>query len=166
MGAYRHLRELLSTFRLKAEENFSVALHKTALEYADRGSIQVGVHLDARLPDLSPNEEIHLLQIARESLANAVQHAQASSAEVFLRRNADGSASLVVEDDGVGIDTTEEKPMHYGLQIMQERAAHLCQGRLALDRREPRGTRVEVRFVPASSAPIQERRNHVAKVAV
>ena len=166
VGAYRHLRELLSTFRLKAEENFSVALHKTALEYADRGSIQVGVHLDARLPDLSPNEEIHLLQIARESLANAIQHAQASSAEVFLRRNADGSASLVVEDDGVGIDTTEEKPMHYGLQIMQERAAHLCQGRLAVDRREPRGTRVEVRFVPASSAPIQERRNHVAKVAV
>ena len=165
-GAYRHLRELLSTFRLKAEENFPAALHKTALEYADRGSIQVGVHLDARLPELSPNEEIHLLQIARESLANAVQHAQATGTEVFLRRNADGSASLVVEDDGIGVDAAEEKPMHYGLQIMQERAAHLPEGRLTVGRREPHGTRVEVRFVPASSAPTQERTIHVAKVAV
>lgn len=165
-GAYRHLRELLSTFRLKAEENFSAALHKTALEYADRGSIPIGVHLDARLPELSPNEEIHLLQIARESLANAVQHARATAAEVVLRRNADGSASLVVEDDGIGIDTTEDKPMHYGLQIMQERAAHLRQGRLDVGRRDLHGTRVEVRFVPTSSALIQERTIHVAKVAI
>ena len=163
-GAYRHLRELLSTFRLKAEENFSVALHKTALEYANRGSIGVDVDLDARLPELSPNEEIHLLQIARESLANAVQHAQATSASVLLRRNADGSASLIIADDGIGIDAAGDKPLHYGLEIMRERAAHLTHGRLDIARREPRGTRVEVRFVPAQQ--LHERTIHVAKVAI
>ncbi|MFZ5814505.1 MAG: histidine kinase [Bacillota bacterium] len=99
--------------------------------------------------DLEPGEEVacadvqEVLRIAQEALMNVHRHAHASRVRVEIGRTPDGHR-LLIEDDGCGFDP--DQPVaegHYGLQIMQERAARLG-GRLALDSAPGRGTRVHL----------------------
>jgi signal transduction histidine kinase len=62
---------------------------------------------------------VHLHNIAREAVANAAKHAQASLIEVSLVEIA-GELRLTVRDDGVGIAPQAGPGM--GLQMMQHRA--------------------------------------------
>src|SRR5690606_32523728 len=77
-GAYRQLRELLTTFRLQVgERGLGGSLEAAIEEFASRSGIEIV--LDNRLPDaaLSATEQIHVLQIVREALANVLRHARA-----------------------------------------------------------------------------------------
>jgi two-component system, NarL family, nitrate/nitrite sensor histidine kinase NarX len=144
-SAYRQLRELLSTFRLKMDDRgLSAALEATVAEYSERSTTEI--RLENRLPTLllSPNEEIHVLQIVREALSNVIQHAGARRA--MLRLAASGPAILVtLEDDGRGMDPGAPRPGHYGLHIMRERAASLG-GAIEVSAGSQGGTRVRLTF--------------------
>ncbi|WP_449430268.1 ATP-binding protein [Pseudomonas putida] len=146
-NGYRQLRELLTTFRLQIQDGgLEQALEDTALEFAERGDMQVRLQQQPLAFNLGANEQIHVLQIAREALSNCARHAQASEAWVHLRQ--DGEAlELLVEDDGVGIQPGFDGRLHHGLNIMQERARSLG-GELTLEPREPHGTQVRLRFAP------------------
>jgi len=147
-AAYRQLRELLTTFRLKINASgLEPALRQTAAEFGERGRLQIGLDYRLHHCPLSPNEEIHVLQVVREALANTVHHARASSAEVHLETVA-GAVQVTVLDDGIGIPDSWRRTHHYGITIMQERAASLG-GTLEFQRRAEGGTRVAMRFVPA-----------------
>ncbi len=146
-AAYRQLRELLSTFRLRMEgENLHSALEQTVAEFAQRGELPIDFAIAANAGPLSPNEEIHVLQIAREALANVLHHANASQARITLDRLAEGRVRLAVEDDGEGIVKPAD-PHHYGMTIMEERARSL-NGRLSFEERAEGGTRVTLEFTP------------------
>ncbi|MEW5967218.1 MAG: histidine kinase [Pseudomonadota bacterium] len=146
-SAYRQLRELLTTFRLRIEgEGLPAALHATAAEFAGRGGIPIDVHVHLAGCTLGPNEEIHVLQIVREALSNVLNHARASRAEVKVTCNADGSVAATVTDDGIGIHGAAGTH-HYGMAIMEERARHLG-GTLAAENLPTLGTRVTLHFVP------------------
>jgi two-component system nitrate/nitrite sensor histidine kinase NarX len=144
-SAYRQLRELLTTFRLKMQGDFLDLLNRTMNELAERGGLPI--HLETRLEGchLTPNQEIHSLHIIREALYNVLRHAQAD--QVWVRVFHDGKeARISVEDDGVGLPSAPADHLpHYGLNIMRERAASL-QGRIILEDRPGGGTRVEVCF--------------------
>lgn len=145
-GAYRQLRELLTTFRLKMEgEGLPAALGQTVAEFAERGGLDIDLRLDPCT--LSPNEEIHVLHVVREALSNVVNHAHARQARVSLGQRADGGVEVVVEDDGVGILKGADQH-HYGMTIMDERARTL-QGEMRYEARAGGGTRVVLGFVPA-----------------
>ena len=149
-SAYRQLRELLTTFRLQLPEGgLESALLQTVDEFSAKSGIPIT--LDDRLSHflLSTNEEINILQIVREALANIEHHAHAHHAEVALWLE-DGHAAVVrVDDDGVGLDATASPAGHYGLAIMRERARSL-DGILQVARNEAGGTRVELHFTPAA----------------
>ncbi|MFZ5600815.1 MAG: histidine kinase, partial [Pseudomonadota bacterium] len=67
-GAYKQLRELLTTFRLKVDEpGLEPALKGTIAEFSQRGELEIQLDYGLREFRLTPNEEIHLLQIIRES---------------------------------------------------------------------------------------------------
>ncbi len=152
-GAYRQLRELLTTFRLSLDEpSLEAALGNAVAEFGERG--EVAIELDNRLQHvpLSPNEEIHVLQIVREALSNVVRHSQAQRAWVRLSSQADGQVSIAVEDDGVGFDPQQNRSGHYGLTIMQERGQTLG-SQLRFEARAPHGTRVLFSFVPTALQP-------------
>ncbi len=153
--AYRHLRELLTTFRLQMDgRGLGPALSKTVDEFNARG--KVAIQLDNKL-DVSPfsvNEEIHVLQLVREALSNVVHHAQATLARVSLGFEDETLVRVSVEDNGVGIPQKAERNQHYGLAIMQERANSL-HGDLQVQRQTHGGTRVCLRFPPAAN-----RQNH------
>ncbi len=149
-SAYRQLRELLTTFRLKLEgPGLQSALHQTTAEFSDRMGALVELHYDVPPHLLNPNEEIHVLQIAREALSNIHKHAQAHWAAVTVSFQ-EARIVLHIDDDGVGLANDESPPMHYGLVIMRDRA-HTLGGELTLTNRAEGGTRVELTFTPQTA---------------
>lgn len=151
--AYRQLRELLTTFRLKVDGGgIEVALQQTVAVLSEQSGMRF--RLDFQLADipLAPQEEIHLLQIVREASQNAVHHSKGSEVLVRLAQTPDKCVLLCVEDNGVGIPDKAEKLNHYGLAIMQERSRQL-QGELHIERRAEGGTAVSFRFLPEYLAP-------------
>lgn len=147
-SAYRQLRELLTTFRLRIEgRGFGIAVNAAAEEFMARG---IDIRLDFRIAHcaLAANEEIHALQVVREALSNVVRHARATSALVSLRQRADGRVEVVIEDDGIGMPPQTAKRQHHGLVIIRERAATLG-GRVTWEPVQPHGTRVILEFRPA-----------------
>ncbi len=146
-SAYRQLRELLTTFRLRIEgEGLAAALQTTVTEFSARGNIPIALEVHLAGCTLSPNEEIHALQIVREALSNVLNHAHASRAEVRVLCNSDGSVSATVTDDGTGI-RQPAGAHHYGMTIMEERARHLG-GQLTAENLPTLGTRVTLHFMP------------------
>lgn len=147
--AYRQLRELLATFRLKMEGDFMSLLDAAVEEYAARGGIPVRLETDLAGCHLTPNQEIHVLQIVREALSNVLRHARATQAWVRVVHRGGGEVEVCVADDGIGLGgPVRERPgqaFHYGLAIMGERARGL-EGELAVCDRPEGGTQVTLRF--------------------
>lgn len=148
-SAYRQLRELLTTFRLRIEgEGLAAALQTTVAEFAGRGGIPVELDVHLAGCTLTANEEIHALQIVREALSNVLNHAKAQRAEVTVMCNSDGSVSATVTDDGIGIRQVAGAH-HYGMAIMEERAKNLG-GQLSVENLPTMGTRVTLHFMPST----------------
>lgn len=147
-NAYRQLRELLTTFRLKIDGSGLKAALESSIEQL-RAQNSINIHFDFALSNipLTPNEEIHLLQIIREASQNAIHHSGGNNVEIRLWQNADQAISLAIADDGVGLAVAPEKINHYGLAIMKERAKHLG-GELMLSNRASGGVLVSFDFVP------------------
>ena len=144
--AYRQLRELLTTFRLRIDGRGLPAAIDDAIRDFQRRTGLTPV-LDNRLSgiNLPPNREIHVLQIIREALSNIERHAGANHIGVTLENAADGLLHVSIDDDGVGFDL-QATPLHrYGLVIMRDRAQSLG-GELAIRPRDGGGTRIELRF--------------------
>lgn len=148
-SAYRQLRELLTTFRLRMDEaGLNTALEKTVKEFSDRNKVEI--ELDNHLGGckLAPNAEIHVIQVVREALSNVVRHSRAEHAVVSALCNVDGDVTIAIDDDGIGMPEEKERQHHYGLAIMQERA-HGVSGELNITPSVLGGTRVELRFSAA-----------------
>jgi two-component system nitrate/nitrite sensor histidine kinase NarX len=148
-GAYRQLRELLTTFRLKMEgQDLPSALRQTVAEFAERGELEIGLEIRLEGCALTPNEEIHILHVVREALSNVLNHAHAHRVNITLVCLVEGEVEVAVEDDGVGIAKSADLH-HYGMTIMEERARTLS-GRIGYSARPEGGTRVALAFRPAS----------------
>jgi signal transduction histidine kinase len=80
----------------------------------------------------------HLYQIAREATTNAARHAQPETVVIDVVQT-DGSTSLTITDDGVGIQEGAERTDGLGIRIMRYRA-HLMQTEVDVSRGPKRGT--------------------------
>lgn len=146
-NAYRQLRELLTTFRLTLDQpGLYPALEKTVAEFSDRLGFAVQLAYSIPHQTLSPNEEIHVLQLVREALANVVKHADATDVSVNLKQQK-GQVEVRIEDNGKGIPDNQEMTNHYGLVIMRDRATTLG-GQLNVFNRDGCGVCVEMTFRP------------------
>jgi two-component system nitrate/nitrite sensor histidine kinase NarX len=147
-GAYRELRELLTTFRLKIEGDGLVpTLKKTVAEFSSRGSIPISIETHLAGCQLSANEEIHVMQIVREALANVIYHSKAAHASVTVLHDPQNIISVIIDDDGIGIGSRQSDTHHYGMNIMQERARSLG-GTFHVQTRAIGGTRITFSFQP------------------
>lgn len=152
-AAYRQLRELLSSFRLRIEGDFAALLARTADEFAGRSGMRVSLDMRLHGSHLTPNQEIHVLHIIREALSNATRHSGGSRIDIRLAELPDGQVSVVIEDDGKGLgDPPPPDASHYGLSIMAERARGL-QGSFSAGPGDGGGTRVCVHFSPQTRPP-------------
>ena len=88
----------------------------------------------------------------QESLDGAIKHADASEIVVSCVTTADGTHTVTIRDNGIGIGDASEPPGHYGLNIMRERAGRLG-GTLHFSQPPQGGTQVSVTFrTPAAQA--------------
>jgi len=144
-NAYLQLRELLTTFRLKLEDpSIENALKGTISEFSEKCQHPIALKFELPQNYLSPNQEIHLLQIIREALSNIHRHAQASKAGVLLLKE-DNIIKLEIWDNGNGLPQHVEKYGHFGLSIMEERAKSL-NTLIRLEKNQPQGTKVSLEF--------------------
>ncbi|MDU5471824.1 MULTISPECIES: nitrate/nitrite two-component system sensor histidine kinase NarQ [Pantoea] len=151
--AYRQLRELLATFRLTIEQaDLVAAMQAMIASLQEQVTAKISFSFQPGLETLDAQQQVHLLQIAREAVLNAIRHADAATISVRYERNAKGEHLLTVTDDGIGIASTEEPQGHYGLTTMSERAARLA-GELEIQA-QARGTQVALRFPPRPATPL------------
>lgn len=153
------LRELLTTFRLQLNEpGLRPALESSCQEFSAR--LGFPVKLDYQLPPrfVPSHQAIHLLQIAREALSNALKHADATAVTVTVAHH-DNQVKLTVMDNGRGVPENAERTNHYGLIIMRDRAQSL-RGDCQVRRGESGGTEVVVTFIPEKPLITSEGENH------
>lgn len=145
--AYCQLRELLTTFRLSMTEPGLRAALKVAV---DEFSVKLGfrIDFDYQLPagTFTPHQVIHLIHICREALNNVLKHAQATQVSVTAD-NEGGEIVLSICDNGRGLPDEQERPHHYGLVIMRDRAVGLP-GQCRIIRLPAGGTKVRVVVYP------------------
>jgi signal transduction histidine kinase/ligand-binding sensor domain-containing protein len=103
--------------------------------------------------DLHPILRDEVYRIAGEALRNAFRHAEARRIEVEIRYD-ERQFRLRLRDDGKGIDSKllndDERPGHYGMRGMRERAK-LLGGKLTVWSEVETGTEVEL-GIPAANA--------------
>jgi signal transduction histidine kinase len=90
---------------------------------------------------LNPVIEVTLYRIIQELTSNVIKHANAKNLTVQLARQ-DNSLNLVMEDDGIGFDSTKENyQTGLGLKNLTERINKL-KGSFHIDSREGKGTTI------------------------
>ncbi|WP_376779338.1 type IV pili methyl-accepting chemotaxis transducer N-terminal domain-containing protein [Pseudomonas lopnurensis] len=156
-SAYRQLRELLTTFRIKVNEpGLKPAVQATIGEFSANSGLQIALDFQLDHCPLTPNEEVHCLQIVREALSNVVKHAEASRCWLTLIQDPRGTIDVRIEDDGIGITLEDSRVGHYGLIILRERASSL-NGTITIGPRPEGGTRIHLHFPPAyRHIPLQQ----------
>ncbi len=150
--AHTELRELLNSFRAPANDRgLTSALEKLVQRFGDETGIATYFQQECDNIRLSSAEEMQMLRIVQESLANTRKHAHAQTVRVLLTCH-HGAYALLIEDDGVGFEDTARVGSpgeHIGLSIMEERA-HKLGAELSIESEPGEGTRVELTYKPAS----------------
>jgi PAS domain S-box-containing protein len=127
----------------------NVGLPEALRAYADRWERHFGVPIQLHIPAapgrLPPDVETMLYRLAQEALNNVIKHADASRVDIVLERKRE-HATLIVEDNGRGFDSSERamNPKGLGLLGMKERAAILG-AEFQIESAEGHGTSVVVR---------------------
>ncbi|MEL6091585.1 nitrate/nitrite two-component system sensor histidine kinase NarQ [Plesiomonas shigelloides] len=155
--AYRQLRELLTTFRLTIEEaDLQAALQQLLAPLREQSQAQIALHCALSSQSLNAQQQVHVLQIVREAVLNAIKHADAQHITVCCDCDKDEQNVIRITDDGVGIATLKEPEGHYGLTIMAERAARLG-GKLEICATKQGGTEVRLSFDPVTANSVPPR---------
>jgi two-component system nitrate/nitrite sensor histidine kinase NarX len=93
---------------------------------------------------------MNVLRIVQECLANIRKHSQAEVVRVLLTAR-NGSNVVLIEDDGIGFDSSTIKPeggRQLGLNILRDRAQQI-NGNIDIESEPGDGTRVHLEFSPA-----------------
>jgi signal transduction histidine kinase len=132
--------------RLRSEEygNLAAALSVFAEEHASRFGMTSNVSVEGRERNLKKEIFEEALFIMKEAMLNAYNHSGGNLLTVHLDYRSD-APFLEVQDNGNGIDSAildaGEKPGHWGLMGMRERAKQMS-AKLAIESRQGIGTRV------------------------
>ena len=147
--ANKELRELLAHFRVHMDERGLIPATEALIErFQNESGINVFFQNHCPELELPPIQEVQILHIIQESLANARKHSQAKNVRVLIRESNDRHCQVLIEDDGVGFEDPNVQGLpgeHVGLSIMQERARRI-NGEVFIESDAGEGTRVELEF--------------------
>lgn len=149
--AHTSLRELLANFRSRIDER---GLMHSIKELVERFDAETGIHTffqnecQGKQLKLTPAQEMQIYRIVQEALTNVRKHSNAQNVRVRLSENRGHRCSVLIEDDGHGIEQLPEAGHpgeHIGLEIMRERAERI-NGELDIESEPGEGTRVYLLF--------------------
>jgi signal transduction histidine kinase len=144
-AAVEDLREVIQGLRSAnvGHAGLVETLSLFARHIEEESGVQVVLSLDSSVRS-TPERELIVYQIAREALSNSARHSQAKTVWLSLISTPE-SCEAVVEDDGCGFDLDGLSGfLHFGLQLMKERAASID---AALEIRSSRGSGTVVRLI-------------------
>jgi two-component system nitrate/nitrite sensor histidine kinase NarQ len=123
-----------------------LALIENIANILSRGIYYNQFQVDNQLPSMAliAHNQVHLLQIIREAVLNAIKHADASHIKIACHQQ-QNVINVEIVDDGIGFDPSNSKLNHYGLNIMQERASRL-KGELIIHSQIGLGCQVKLQF--------------------
>jgi len=126
---------------------FARALRDVAQAFATRTNIEPQLNLEGELGTLSASQQIALLNIVHEALANVREHSDASEVRIAVSANSEGVEAQVL-DDGAGFDLEPTliraaREGRLGLVAMHERV-RLLGGQCRIDSRPGGPTVVSV----------------------
>ncbi len=149
--AHSSLRELLANFRSRMDDR---GLVHAISDVLDQLHEETGIHTffqnecGGKDTGLSPAQEIQIFRIVQEALSNVRKHSNACNVRVLMSRRKNSECSILIEDDGLGIDAAPSRDRpgeHVGLSIMRDRAARI-HGQLLIESEPGEGTRVDLTF--------------------
>jgi signal transduction histidine kinase len=142
VSTLQDVRRLAVELRPSALDDYGLvpALERLTATVSEQGGPTVD--LEAQLADerLPGEIETALYRIVQEALTNAVKHAEAKSVSIVLTRTR-SAVTVVIEDDGKGIQPSRDGNEGLGLVGMRERLA-LLDGRLRIESNPGAGTTV------------------------
>lgn len=112
----------------------------------DRSGITGNFVVDSEAARFGDDRAETLLQMGQEILRNVERHAVAKHVCITLQMQANNQLCLIIEDDGVGFDPTQQRDGHYGIVGLKEQA-ELIGATLAIDSSPNRGTTVNITLV-------------------
>jgi two-component system, NarL family, sensor histidine kinase DevS len=146
------VRRLAVELRPSALDDFGLvpAVERLAATLAEHSELVVDVEARLGRPRLPAEAETALYRIVQEALTNVVKHASARRVSITLVRK-EGSAVVVVEDDGQGFEPASTRTGALGVVGMRERV-ELVGGRLTVESSPGAGTTL-VAEVPVAPPP-------------
>ena len=121
---YEDVRELLLNFRERLhKENFAAALRTAIERFEMQTKLKVEISSHGRDPGLTDKEQLQVIFIVQEALANVRKHSHATDVKIAIESA--GDFSVTVMDNGTGIDEkllAERGKRHVGMNIMRERS--------------------------------------------
>ena len=136
------LSTVLGTTRYRLQQRFDAA--GIAFDW------QVGSQVAG--PALTPSAAMHVQRILHEAMTNVLKHAQAKHVIVTLARHASSSLSeVVIDDDGIGYQTSSHLSAGHGIRNMRSRAEAIGAA-LFVEAADLGGTRVRL-LLPDAPTP-------------
>jgi len=123
-------------------EDFAAYLKNYLSRFAKQTSTSTKLVLPEETIKLTQKTELHMIRIIQEALANVRKHANATEVEVVVSKSPSG-LRVQIKDNGIGFTAPKAGQVHFGLAIMQERAA-LIGATVSLTQGDPGGTVVTV----------------------
>ncbi|KPU83454.1 nitrate/nitrite sensor protein NarQ [Psychromonas sp. PRT-SC03] len=121
--AYAQLRALLSTFRLSvSHSNLKEAIQILIATLQKQTTAQITLKAFSTHFTTDTNQHIHLLQIVREAIINAIKHADCNNIDISCLITSDNNIWISIVADGKGIENITAIENHYGISIMQQRS--------------------------------------------
>jgi len=142
------LRELLHDLRGEeaVRDSFVGAVGALVSSFEEKTRISAQLTVLPGWPELiTLPASINLYRIIEEALANVKMHSGAHEVRIVLQPNSDDEVSVVIGDDGRGLDTNETRKLGFGTVGMKERAV-LLGGQVQIDSQAGEGTTVRAVF--------------------
>lgn len=143
----REVRSFIQGLEPEQSEHadFRESLHSLISTLRALYPTEIDLRIAEDSPRLSPREEVHALQIVRESVSNAARHGNAGHIAVSFTRH-DGAPRLLIHDDGRGFDLEAGRARGgSGLANLAARAAEIG-AQLEIETAPGTGTSITVRF--------------------
>ena len=117
------LRSFITGHRLQIAQGEDLRSQiEKAVQAASNHGLSFAVDIDeSAMRVLTSEQALHMLQIAREAISNAIRHANARSGRVSLQRHG-GAVRLEVTDDGCGFKLKQVNSRGLGLHHIDARA--------------------------------------------
>jgi signal transduction histidine kinase len=150
-------RSAITQMRVNAvrETGLGPALSNAFERFVDHTGLAGEFSADTGAARFGDDRAETLLRIAQEALRNVERHARATRVNVTLRATEDGFLTLLIEDNGIGFDTSTLHTGHFGLVGLREQA-ELIGAQLRIDSKPDEGTTI---CVALSLSPIEFGRN-------